>query len=132
MSESRRRLLLVDDVPQLRRAYIRVVQTVLARTGVVAEEAEDGCAALEVVKSGLHDSWCIISDVDMPHMTGLSLFAELSAISPPIRAHKILVSSLEVSAAMVEECGADRFLLKDGSRAMHDAISAIVTDFLTA
>ena len=88
MSESRRRLLLVDDVPQLRRAYIRVVQTVLARTGVVAEEAEDGCAALEVVKSGLHDSWCIISDVDMPHMTGLSLFAELSAISPPIRAHK--------------------------------------------
>lgn len=78
-----RTVLVVDDEPLVRRSLVRPLE----RAQFIVREAEDGLAALEVIK---HDpSICVVvSDVLMPGMDGITLARHLQSQQIPV----ILVS----------------------------------------
>lgn len=83
------RVLLVDDERDVR----RMLQRFLARAGFDTVEAGDGQAALELLRREPFD--VVVSDVQMPVMTGIELLAALEheGLEVPV----VLVSgSLEV------------------------------------
>ena len=54
----------------------RIIRNLLKEAGFVhAEEAEDGAVALRMLKNGDFDF--VVSDVNMPNMTGFQLLAEI-------------------------------------------------------
>jgi len=66
------RFLIVDDFSTMR----RIIRNLLKEAGFVhAEEAEDGAVALRMLKNGDFDF--VVSDVNMPNMTGFQLLAEI-------------------------------------------------------
>ena len=66
------KFLIVDDFSTMR----RIVRGLLKEMGCNnAEEAEDGAAALNMLKSGKYDF--VVSDINMPNMNGFQLLAEI-------------------------------------------------------
>jgi CheY-like chemotaxis protein len=61
------RVLVVDDQPHV----VRVIRMALARKGYVVETAADGQQALEKFQESPFD--VLITDIDMPRMTGQEL-----------------------------------------------------------
>ena len=67
------RFLIVDDFSTMR----RIVRNLLKESGYAdAEEAEDGLAALQKLRSGVHFDF-VVSDINMPNMNGFQLLAEI-------------------------------------------------------
>jgi two-component system, chemotaxis family, chemotaxis protein CheY len=67
------RFLIVDDFSTMR----RIVRNLLKESGYAdAEEAEDGLAALQKLRGGLHFDF-VVSDINMPNMNGFQLLAEI-------------------------------------------------------
>jgi len=74
MEKSSTRFLVVDDFSTMR----RIVRNLLKELGYVAvEEAEDGAAALQRLQSDRFDF--VISDWNMPNMTGIELLKAIRA-----------------------------------------------------
>ncbi|MFV8755448.1 response regulator [Nannocystaceae bacterium ST9] len=73
-----RRVLVVDDDAILRLALVRM----LTREGIDCDCAADGREGLERVATGVYD--LVITDMRMPHMTGLELIRAASAILDPL------------------------------------------------
>jgi two-component system chemotaxis response regulator CheY len=68
------RFLIVDDFSTMR----RIVRNLLKEIGYSnIEEAEDGAIALNMMRSGKFDF--VVSDVNMPNMTGLELLKNIKA-----------------------------------------------------
>ena len=66
------RFLVVDDFSTMR----RIVRNLLKEIGFTeADEAEDGVAALQKLRSSTFDF--VVSDINMPNMTGFELLAEI-------------------------------------------------------
>ena len=66
------RFLVVDDFSTMR----RIVRNLLKESGFVdADEAEDGLVALQKLRSSTFDF--VVSDINMPNMTGFQLLAEI-------------------------------------------------------
>jgi two-component system chemotaxis response regulator CheY len=66
------RFLIVDDFSTMR----RIVRGLLKEIGYVdADEAEDGAAALNKLRNGRFDF--VVSDINMPNMTGFDLLAAI-------------------------------------------------------
>src|SRR5829696_2166011 len=61
------RVLLIDDHPKL----LRALSKILMQGGYAVETAPDGRAALEHLRA--HSFDVIVSDIMMPHMTGIEL-----------------------------------------------------------
>ena len=78
------RILVVDDDEGVRRLTLEM----LKRAGHKAEQACDGAAALELLQRNRYD--LVISDVVMPHMGGLELFAHVEKLHPET---KLLLTS---------------------------------------
>jgi two-component system, NarL family, nitrate/nitrite response regulator NarL len=74
------RIVVADDVPYMREAIRRLLQT--RPEYVVCGEAENGRAAVEVTTALRPD--LVIMDVSMPIMNGLEAAAEISTLSPAI------------------------------------------------
>ena len=73
-----KRILVVDDKEE-----VRMVYTLLFCDGEVdVLEAEDGMAALEIVKSEPVD--LVLSDCKMPRMSGIELMSEAQQIKPDL------------------------------------------------
>ena len=70
------RLLIVDDEQSMR----ELLEHVLAREGYHVETAENGRVALERMKEYAFD--LVISDIQMPDMTGIELLEQVRATSP--------------------------------------------------
>jgi len=68
--ESRARILYVDDEPQLR----RLGELVLVRSGYDVQTAADGAAAWDALQHAHYN--LLITDHDMPRLTGLELAAQ--------------------------------------------------------
>ncbi|HET6779378.1 MAG TPA: response regulator [Gemmatimonadales bacterium] len=84
-----RRALVVDDEPTIRSALLRY----LRRTGWVAEEAEDGRVALSILgKSGLDGYQVVVSDLRMPHCSGVELHDWLAEHRPDLFARLIITT----------------------------------------
>jgi CheY-like chemotaxis protein len=79
-SEARRRILVVDDEPDVR----RVIRRLLDEDGYRVHEAGDGAQALEFVRSarGLLD--LVVSDIAMPRLNGVQLLEALATEMPEL------------------------------------------------
>ncbi len=69
----RKRVLVVDDSPTVR----EVERQLLARLGYEVETAQDGADGLIALRNGAYD--LLVSDVDMPRMTGIELVRAVRA-----------------------------------------------------
>jgi signal transduction histidine kinase/CheY-like chemotaxis protein len=69
------RVLLVEDQPELRRSTARI----LAANGYRVLEAADGEEALAIAAAGADEIDLVVTDVLMPHMTGVELVARMHA-----------------------------------------------------
>jgi DNA-binding NtrC family response regulator len=85
-----RRALIVDDEPTIRSALVRY----LRRRGWQADEAEDGRAALQTLwlsSPGHYE--VVISDIRMPHYSGVELHDWLAEHRPDLFAGLILITA---------------------------------------
>jgi two-component system KDP operon response regulator KdpE len=104
MSE-RRRILVVDDEPQI----TRVLRTSLSSRGYDLRVANDGETALEIMKDWLPD--LVITDLSMPNMDGLELCRRLrSASRIPIIV--LSVRGEERTKVKALDAGADDYVMK--------------------
>jgi len=71
-----RHILVVDDEPQI----TRVLRTTLSTHGYDLRVANDGDAALDVMKDWSPD--LVITDLSMPNMTGIELCRKIRTRSP--------------------------------------------------
>lgn len=75
-------ILLVDDEPNVR----RVTAALLKRQGYTVLEAEDGDQALALCAQVAHPIHLLITDLDLPGMTGLELVQRVTDSYPGIKA----------------------------------------------
>lgn len=103
--EAPRRILVVDDEPQI----TRVLKSSLSSNGYEVQTAQDGIAALERIKTWVPDM--VITDLAMPNMDGIALCKELRAWSNvPI----LVLSVRDQDAAKIRalDAGADDYVTK--------------------
>jgi two-component system KDP operon response regulator KdpE len=101
----RRRILVVDDEPQI----TRVLRTSLSSQGYDLRVANDGETALEIMKDWLPD--LVITDLSMPNMDGLELCRRLRSTSRvPIIV--LSVRGEERTKVKALDAGADDYVMK--------------------
>src|SRR4029079_16410127 len=99
------RVLVVDDEPQI----TRVLKTVLISQGYQVRTAAEGESALVNFKEWNPE--LVITDLYMPHMSGLELCRRIRALSPvPIIV--LSVKGEEPSKVEALDCGADDYVTK--------------------
>ena len=99
------RVLLVDDEPLIR----KIISGCLVGAGYVVRAAVDGLDALTKLRAGLPD--LIISDINMPRMSGIELLWVVRKRLPQI---PVIVISAEAPDDMPEEVIADAYSHKNG------------------
>jgi CheY-like chemotaxis protein len=116
------RVLIVDDVPEVRRTFGRF----LALEGMEPRFAADGIEGLAAARASLPD--LVICDLEMPRMDGMALCAALRAEDATRRVPILIVTgsdSPDARAALAAGC--DAVLPKPCSRAL---LIATVRDLL--
>lgn len=101
-------ILTVDDSTTMR----QMVAFTLSKAGFNILEAEDGVAALDLLKGQSAD--LIITDVNMPRMDGITLVKNLRAL-PQFKFTPILILTTESGQDMKakgKECGATGWIVK--------------------
>jgi len=101
--------MIVDDSATM----LMSLKTALSMSGFVVEQASSGPAALEKLKAGVKPN-LIITDVNMPGMTGLELIEKVRALSG-FRFTPILTLTTESETSKREEAkrlGATGWLVK--------------------
>lgn len=83
---SKKRILLVDDEPMVR----RVLRLALTKAGYDVEEAANGEEAIDKIISSMPDA--VITDIEMPVMTGEE-FCKRLAIDWPSRTFPVFVAT---------------------------------------
>jgi two-component system KDP operon response regulator KdpE len=102
---NRRRIMVVDDEPQI----TRVLRTSLSSQGYDLRVANDGETALEIMKDWVPD--LVITDLSMPNMDGLELCRRLRSVSQT----PIIVLSVRGEERMkvkALDAGADDYVTK--------------------
>lgn len=106
---SRKRILVADDLPSAR----RILKSLLMRLGFqFIEEAPSGRVALERLQADPYD--VVISDWEMPDMTGLDLLKAIRASDQFKTMPVIMVTSAATREAVVESmnAGVNSYILK--------------------
>ena len=108
MSESRARVLVVDDDPLSR----KILEQVLHSAGFEVETAADGQEALGMVRQ--HRPDVVVTDWQMPVMDGLTLCRILKATEETRFTHVVMLSARGETEAKVTglETGADDYVVK--------------------
>jgi len=99
------RVLLADDDPVVR----KLISRYLVAAGYVVRTAVDGLDALEKLRAGLPD--LIISDLNMPRMSGIELLEVVRKRFPQI---PVIVISAVAADEMPEQVAADAYYHKNG------------------
>ena len=100
------RVLLVDDHAELRRVWMRA----LRRNGHEICEASSGADALRQLAERAFD--LVLSDIQMPDMSGLELLARVRSLDPNL-AFLVLTGAPEASSvARAKELGAFEYMTK--------------------
>lgn len=104
----RYRVLVVDDSLFMRAA---VAKTLATGPFEVVGQAKDGKSALEEVKARQPD--VLLTDIEMPHMTGLELAAEVKRLG--LKTRVVIVTTFGRAGYLRRalEAGASGYLLKD-------------------
>ena len=117
MSDSNLRFLVVDDFSTMR----RIVRNLLKELGYTnADEAEDGAVALAKLKSEKFDF--VVSDWNMPNMTGIELLKRIRA-EPAIKDLPVLMITAEARKENIIEAaqsGANGYIVKPFTAATLD------------
>ena len=74
-------VLVVDDDPEL----LRFIAMTLMRGGVKAIEAQSGQEALRIFRKRHKEIRLLLTDVMMPHTTGIELSTAIAALEPALR-----------------------------------------------
>lgn len=99
-------LLIVDDDPRIR----GLLTEALAALGYTTSQASNGREALEMVYDQEYD--CVITDIRMPEIDGLTLLQSLKAQKPEMPVVMITAFAIPQHKAEAVEFGADGFLMK--------------------
>jgi PAS domain S-box-containing protein len=125
------RVLMAEDLASNR----MLVQTVLGRAGLRADEVEDGHEALEAVVRAAREGRpydVVFMDVQMPVMDGLEATRRIRAALPPAQQPRIIAVTAAVLAADFELCmqaGMDLYISKPFvPRRFLKALAQVVAD----
>jgi DNA-binding NarL/FixJ family response regulator len=102
------RILIVDDVPQVRRE-LRTLLPLVDDIEIVGE-AENGQSAIELAASLQPDA--ILMDVEMPIVDGLDATRSIKQASPATRIIILSIHNDEAVRAQARSAGADDFVDK--------------------
>jgi two-component system chemotaxis response regulator CheY len=109
MPDKKMRILIVDDFSTMR----RIIRNILKQLEFVnVEEAEDGNAAFEKLKEADYD--LVITDWNMPNMTGLDLLKEIRA-NEKLKDLKVLLVTAESEKENIiqaAQAGANEYVVK--------------------
>lgn len=105
------RILIVDDVPQVRRE-LRALLPLLDEIKIVGE-AENGQRAIELAASLRPD--VILMDVEMPDTDGISATRLIKQANPAARIIILSIHNSEAVRAQARSAGADDFVDKGES-----------------
>jgi two-component system, LytTR family, response regulator len=112
--EERIRVVIVDDEPPARELLLGYAK---ARPDItIAGEAEDGVAAVEVIRSVAPD--VVLLDVQMPGMDGFEVVAQIEGLASPPRV--VFITAYDRHAVRAFEVNAVDYLLKPVSRERFD------------
>jgi two-component system, chemotaxis family, chemotaxis protein CheY len=108
------KFLIVDDFSTMR----RIVRGLLREMGCLnAEEAEDGAAALALLKAGKFDF--VVSDINMPNMNGFELLKAIKG-DPELRHIPVLMVTAEArkeDIVLAAQTGAAGYIVKPFTKA---------------
>lgn len=117
MTKSDLKFLVVDDFSTMR----RIVRNLLKEVGITnVEEAEDGQIALQKLRSGEFNF--VVSDWNMPNMTGIQLLREIRA-DPNLKHLPVLMVTAEAKKENIVEAaqaGASGYVVKPFTAATLD------------
>jgi response regulator RpfG family c-di-GMP phosphodiesterase len=105
-------ILVIDDSHTIR----SILSKELEKMGFMVSEAADGLRGLEIAESGKFD--LIITDVDMPLMSGFEVCNKLKSM-PSTQSTPVIILSARDSEEDIERgfsVGADAYLTKNGGR----------------
>ena len=123
------RVLIVDDVPQVRRE-LRTLLPLLDAIDI-AGEAENGPSAVELAAALQPD--VVLMDVEMPMMDGLAATRLIKQQCPQCRVIILSIHDDEAIRANARSAGADDFIDKGAPlAALLQAIQAISTERTTS
>ncbi len=109
MFEKDIKVLIVDDMATMR----RIIKSLLEQLGFKnIDEAEDGAIALEKLKKGNYD--LVITDWNMPNMTGLELVQEIRK-DPQLKEIPVLMVTAEAKKENVIaaiKAGVNNYIVK--------------------
>ncbi len=108
-STSRRRILIADDEPHIR----RILQTVLELDGFEVDLRRDGTDALEAITSGVHYD-LILLDIMMPGATGLEVLGKIREMDERKSTPVVILTAKgqDADRQAAFSLGADDFLTK--------------------
>ncbi len=103
---SSKHLLVVDDDPRIR----GLLTEALAALGYTTSQASNGREALEMTTEQKYD--CVITDIRMPEIDGLTLLQTLKKTNPQLPVVMITAFAIPQHKAEAVEAGANGFLMK--------------------
>jgi len=125
MSCAEMKILVVDDFATMR----RIVRNLLKEIGYGnTDEAEDGVAALSMLKSGRFDF--VVSDINMPNMNGFELLKSIRA-EPDLKELPVLMVTAEAKKEDImaaAQNGASGYIVKPFTKATLEEKLAKITD----
>jgi two-component system chemotaxis response regulator CheY len=108
------KFLIVDDFSTMR----RIVRGLLKEMGCnLADEAEDGVVALNMLKNGRYDF--VVSDINMPNMNGFELLKAIKA-DPILKRIPVLMVTAEArkeDIVLAAQSGASGYIVKPFTKA---------------
>jgi chemotaxis protein histidine kinase CheA len=120
--QRRQRVLVVDDSPVVR----ELVSEVLASAGLEVENCHDGAQALTALEKSLPD--LVLSDVEMPHMSGFELLTEIRHRSQRIPVIMLTTRGSVEDRRRAASLGANAYLVKADFRG--DTLLEVVRRFV--
>lgn len=110
------RVLIVDDLPQVRQGLVSVLQLAARRiqpTIEIAGEAQNGDDAVRQART-LHPD-VILMDLEMPVMDGFEATRQIKAEQPEARVIILSIHAAPEALQRAREAGADDFVVKGDS-----------------
>ncbi len=111
MPDTNINILVVDDMAAMR----KILKTLLAQLGYKnVDEAEDGKQALEILKKNPNKYGLVITDWNMPNMTGIELVQEIRK-DPQLKHLPILMVTAEAkkeNVLMAIKAGVNNYIVK--------------------
>jgi CheY-like chemotaxis protein len=125
------RVLVVDDEPDVEMLFRQQFRREVRQELCILDFASSGKAALDILDSHIGEEVILlVSDINMPGMTGLELLPVVKQRRPDLPVFMISAYGDQDTVATALECGANRFLTKpvDFPRLKQDITAVIAGD----